>query len=312
MRHLKDSTSIIQDTRPILVTGSHRSGSTWVGKMLNLSWQTYYLSEVFHPQDGHLGRDLLKHWFLYVPANQGVEHELFQPVDRILSLNFNWPNRKGLRSYLPSRLEFFKYSRQVFGLPRPIMKDPIAVLSAEWLAVTFNMNVICLIRHPAAFVASLREADWKFGFDQLTNQPQLMEDWLYPFADQLIKPPESFVKRASLVWLCLYHVLTAYIKRHPEWMVWRLEDISQDPINRFEQIFSHLGLNYTQRIRQRVWEYSKPSNPAKASSKNLHLIRRDSLTAQNRWRKLLTADEITAIRQITEPVSHEYYVDQNW
>ena len=33
------------DTKPILVTGSHRSGSTWVGKMLATSPSVNYIHE---------------------------------------------------------------------------------------------------------------------------------------------------------------------------------------------------------------------------------------------------------------------------
>jgi len=35
---------------PILVTGSHRSGTTWVGKILALSPEVGYIQEPFHPR----------------------------------------------------------------------------------------------------------------------------------------------------------------------------------------------------------------------------------------------------------------------
>ena len=150
--------------RPILVTGSHRSGSTWVGKMLDLSNQTYYLGEIFNPKDGRLSQKLLTNWFLYIPVEEGRDHDIYKPLEQILRLNFSWPNRLGVRSFLPSRLILFRHTYKWFGFPRPIMKDPIAVLSAEWLAQVFNMDVICLIRHPAAFVYSLAKANWDFNF----------------------------------------------------------------------------------------------------------------------------------------------------
>ena len=36
---------------------------------------------------------------------------------------------------------------------RMVMKDPIALFSAEWLSTRFDMPVVVIIRHPAAFVA---------------------------------------------------------------------------------------------------------------------------------------------------------------
>ena len=41
---------------------------------------------------------------------------------------------------------------------RVVMKDPLAFFSAEWLMQNFGMTVVVLIRHPAAFVASLKAA----------------------------------------------------------------------------------------------------------------------------------------------------------
>jgi hypothetical protein len=223
-----------RNTRPILVTGSHRSGSTWVGKMLDLSYQTYYLSKIFNPDDQRLSSDLIK------------------------------------------------------------------------------MDVLCLIRHPAAFATSLKKASWPAGFQQFLDQPRLMEDWLHPSVDQLKNPSNSFIERAALVWLCIYHVLISYAQRHPEWMFWRLEDISVDPVAAFEDIYRQLDLQYTQKIKRHIWEYSNDTNPVEASPQNLHLIRRNSRATQNKWRSVLTPDEITAIRRIVEPVSHLYYSDEDW
>src|SRR5262249_60046560 len=51
--------------KPILVTGSHRSGSTWVGKMIACHPRVVYLSEPLH-------RERLpcpsKHWFHHITA----------------------------------------------------------------------------------------------------------------------------------------------------------------------------------------------------------------------------------------------------
>ena len=54
---------------PILVTGAHRTGTTWVGKMLAASRQAAYLSEplnLWH-RPGVL-RTPLQHWYTYICA----------------------------------------------------------------------------------------------------------------------------------------------------------------------------------------------------------------------------------------------------
>ena len=55
------------DRSPILVTGTHRSGSTWVGNVLGLAPGTGYVHEPFHCrcQPG-ICRAHFPHWFQYV------------------------------------------------------------------------------------------------------------------------------------------------------------------------------------------------------------------------------------------------------
>ncbi len=50
---------------------------------------------------------------------------------------------------------------------RPLLKDPIAVFSSEWLASRFDAQVVVLIRHPAAFASSLVRLGWTHDFGEL-------------------------------------------------------------------------------------------------------------------------------------------------
>ena len=55
--------------KPILITGCHRSGSTWVGKMLSLPVRVIYVSEPFNP--GY-GLKVFKNWFKYNNPNSKI------------------------------------------------------------------------------------------------------------------------------------------------------------------------------------------------------------------------------------------------
>lgn len=297
-------------TQPILITGTHRSGSTWVGKMVNLSPETYYLGEVFHPHNGCIDRNVLTNWFLYVPLAAGNTHRMYAPVQRMMSLDFQWPTESRIRKILPSRLTVLKRTRRWFGVPRPVMKDPIAILSAEWLAETFNMIVIGLIRHPAAFVLSLRKTKWGFPFSQLRQQSALLEDYLSPYANSIRKPPESFIEQGALAWLCLNHVFSCYIQNHPHWHVWRYEDLCLEPVPSFKEIYRQADLQFTRRTERIVREYSSQHNPVEYTQD--HLIKRNSYTLRDFWRTELSHQEVLAIRHIVEPVSHKYYSSEDW
>jgi hypothetical protein len=63
--------------RPVLVTGAHRSGTTWVGRMLDLSPGVGYINEPFNPHHAPgICACRFPLWFQYV--NRENEH-LFRP-----------------------------------------------------------------------------------------------------------------------------------------------------------------------------------------------------------------------------------------
>ena len=53
--------------RPILVTGTHRSGSTFVGRMIAAHPKVVYVSEPFNPDYYH-GQTPVNQWFRHVTA----------------------------------------------------------------------------------------------------------------------------------------------------------------------------------------------------------------------------------------------------
>ena len=60
-------------SRPILVTGAHRTGTTWVGKMLTAGGGCAYISEplnVLH-RPGVLNLPV-EHWYKYICAENGA------------------------------------------------------------------------------------------------------------------------------------------------------------------------------------------------------------------------------------------------
>lgn len=295
---------------PILVTGSHRSGTTWVGKMLALSWYTFYFEEPFNPFYARISQDLIPHEFYYV--RRGSEAQLLEAALRQLLANYKSSAHSGFRYRFNRQIPVFRQTRRFFGWPRPLMKDPVAVFSTEWLAQTFNMDVICLIRHPAAFVTSLIKAKWPADFAPLLMQTELMEDFLYPFRSQMEQPPDLFVERAALMWTVIYYVLSIYIDRHEDWLIMRLEDLANDPVPGFAHIFNYLELPYSRRIQHCIKEHSDPNNRVEAPEGNTWEIRRNSRAAQKVWCQKLKPEEIDAIRCMAEPVSSRFYSDVDW
>jgi hypothetical protein len=192
------------------------------------------------------------------------------------------------------------------------MKDPIALLSAEWLAKTFDMDVVVLIRHPAAFVGSLLKAQWPHPFDHFLQQPRLMERLLSDYHDQIKRFSESdpaIIDQAILLWNILHKVITIYQHRNPKWIFVTHEEISRDPIFLFSKIFHRLNLPYTTSVQKQIVKSSfiDPKTLTKEAA-----LRRNSETNILAWKKRLSDEEIAKVRAATHPLWHLFYGEEDW
>ena len=228
-------------SQPILVTGTHRSGTTWVGKMLAADSSTAYISEplnVLH-RPGVL-RAKVKHWYQYVCEENEAE---YLPAFRDL-LNFDYHVWDEIRS-IRSRRDFLRMGRDfaIFynGLmrgQRVLMKDPFAVFSMDWFAKRLNCKVVVAVRHPAAFVSSLKRLNWPFDLQDLLAQPLLMRDHLEPFRGQIesAKAGDN-IEQWAVLWTLIYSSVHATLQRNPDFIAVRHEDLSLDPVNRYRDLY---------------------------------------------------------------------------
>ena len=169
----------LQSRKRILVTGSHRSGTTWTGQMIALAPGMGYLHEPFTLTGGLLGgfANPLA-WFQYITDENSYKFEKYLEdlVDFKYPVRTNLVHSKSAREAAQSLWVFAGLSMHRLRKSTAVMKDPVAVFSAPWLARHFDMNVVVMIRHPAAFCSSLKKLNWKFDFNHFLVQPQLMRE----------------------------------------------------------------------------------------------------------------------------------------
>lgn len=305
---------------PILVTGAIRTGTTWVGRSLGTAPGVAVVHEPFnldHPQG------LFAHRFPYqypYLADGTAEADL---VDRAMhdTLRFRYRSVVHLRRFENPRrtLGLFRdlplcWGRRFVKRPRPLLKDPIAVFSAEWLAKRFGMAVVVTVRHPAAFTWSYLRIDEPNRFPDLLAQPALMEGPLAPLGEEVARAArvDDPVVQAALLWRIVYSVVDGYRSRHSEWVVTRHEDLSLDPIGRFGTLFESLGLRFTARTRRFLRRTTAASNPVEAPRGSLHHLQRDSRRNIGVWRHRLPADVVARVRRLTEEVSDRFYEPSSW
>ncbi len=296
---------------PILVTGAHRSGTTWVGKMLALAPGVAYVHEPFNPRFS-AGR--FDRYFTVVASEN--ESRYAPELERVFEFRYELAARLRARhrprDVARALRDFVRVERARRADARPLMKDPIALLSAEWLAQRFGMDVVVLIRHPAAFAASLKRLGWKHSFATFLDEGRI-PDVLAPFEAEIreqAREPGEILAQAALLWRLLYNVVDGYRERHPDWVFLRHEDASLDPVATFEGLYGRLGLELTPAARVAIERASAPDNPSELPTP--HAVELDSAASLGRWREQLTPEEVETLRERTRDVWPRFYSEEDW
>lgn len=196
---------------------------------------------------------------------------------------------------------------------RPLLKDPTAVFSSEWLADTFDADVVVMIRHPAAFANSIKGRQLRHPFHHFLNQPLLMRDLLQPYAEQIERfaaTEQPLLDQGILLWNLIHHAIVRFREVRPGWRFIRLEDVARDPVVQFEQLYGALGLTFDADVRRTVLEHSDASNPVEVT--DMSSRRRDSRASVVAWKNHLSAEEVESVRQGTAPLAANFYSDDDW
>ena len=302
--------------RSFLVTGAHRTGTSWVGRMLAADPRLAYISEplnVFH-HPGILGAPI-PYWYTYICNENESEYlPAFQQL-----LNFRYHFFSAAMSLRTGR-DLLRMGRDLgifwqAGLLHrlPLLKDPFAVFSIPWFAQRLNSRVVVTVRHPAAFASSLKRMNWSFDFNDLLNQPLLMHDHLEPYRKEMRSvAADDVIGQASLLWAMVYRTVRAICKQTPSTRVVRHEDLSLDPVGGYQQLYSELGLNFTPSVKRKIMDSSSSENPVELSRKKVHSVKLDSRANLDNWKHRLSSGEIDLIRRATDEVAHLYYPEVDW
>lgn len=306
------------EQQPILLTGSHRSGTTWVGKVLRSAPKAGYLHEPLNLRHSRgMWGVVPKYWFTHInPTNEEIYRDHFE---KLLSFRFDWFPKQRSRNNLKVK-ELGRVLNDLRLLwqyrltsRRPLIKDPIAIMSTEWLAKEFDCRVIVLIRHPAAFVSSLVRLGWDFPFNHFMDQPQLMSTLLQPYHNRIqefARKEQPLIDQAILLWNCIHSIIRRYQEQHPSWYFARHEDLSRDPSCEFQEMFQYAGFKFTNSTKTLIQELSAEQNPVDVEK--THVLSRDSKKNIWVWKERLSQQEIRKIKEETRRVWQCFYSEEDW
>lgn len=123
--------------RPIIITGPHRSGSTWAGRMIAAAPGVGYIHEPFNPScRPGICAVQTDRYFSYV-LDDDPEHWRKALADT-LSFQYNiaaeWKSIRSLKDIARCARDFSRFEWHRWHEHRALMKDPIALFSSEWIA----------------------------------------------------------------------------------------------------------------------------------------------------------------------------------
>lgn len=288
---------------PILVTGAHRSGTTWIGSMLAASG-IWHVHEPTAPY-----QSMWNEWYSYAPASHPDA-----ALNRLIAEVLGGRHRKALNMrgaqhpLMPLR-----------WLPQPVhrvlIKDPIASLASESLAQVFAMQVLVVFRHPGAFVESVSRLGWPSAnlLVQFRNNSRLMKDWLEPQAHLLERGVSECdpATAAAVLHGCLCKILWGYTQRNANMRAIQYEEAAAAPLPYFQALFASLGLDYTVDVERAHQQLSAGANGA--ARYHPHAVHRRSQTLVAAWKSRLAPDVQADIRQIWSSFEVPLYVtDSEW
>jgi hypothetical protein len=302
--------------RPILVTGAHRTGTTWVGRMLAADAHTAYISEplnVLH-RPGVLRSPVARWYTCITPENEADYLPAFGEL-----LNFRYHLLAEVRA-LRSARDALRMGRDLGtfvrgGLlhQRPLLKDPFAIFSIPWFMDRLDCQVLVTVRHPAAFASSLKRLNWRFDFNDLLGQPPLMKAYLAPYRAQMeAMPADDLIGQAALLWTMIYRAVDGMRGAAPSIQIVRHEDLSLDPIAGFGKLYAELGLDFTPAVKAKIEGSSSSDNPGELSMQQTHSVNLDSRSNLENWKRRLSPEEIERVRGLSGEIAQRYYPEAVW
>lgn len=285
----------------ILLTGSPRSGTTWVMELIETVpgirriWEPLLFRDS-HSEPAHKANfGLGIRPYLAVGENH-PELETF--LGRLLS-GKECPYPMMMGPLTCSRLKFLKR----FASKKTIIKFCRAQRLLPWLLHKFDVQTILLIRHPCAVVASQLNHP---GFQQEQTgkeHPVISEQVMteYPDLAQYALNLSHLEEKLAATW-CFDYLIPLRKWGEQEDFLLVYERLLVDPENQLHRIERHLGIEFPEDTFQRV---KMPS--ATTMGRSLHV--RESEERLSIWKSRLSSEEASRILQVVKRFDINFYTD---
>ncbi|WP_284123975.1 hypothetical protein [Parerythrobacter aestuarii] len=302
----------------VIVTGTHYSATTLVGALLATAPEFHLLHEPLNPQPT-LSYDSLRppQWYAFY----GEDH--FERLQRglipMLRRRAIVPELLRRASRVRSGKEFGQVARYaqrrlpMLIAPRPaILKDPFLAFTARTLQQCAGTKVVLCLRHPGGFAESMVRKAGQFDFNDLVDQPALMEQ--LPDEAETIRhfarEPQPPLAQAALLWRVVYGFAERQLLPDKRTAMVRQEDFMGTREVTARRLLAFAGGSESPRLGRFLRRNFRTDAP---SGNGTSYIRRDPQLATTQWRSALSAEEVRVVRDMTEPLAARLgYSAESW
>jgi hypothetical protein len=253
-------------TTTVFLAGSGRSGTTWLGGLINHDSAYRVVFEPFHPEkveDFHAfgSKQYLR------PEDR--REEFLEPARKALAgqLRSGWTDRGGGGA-----------------ARRRLVKDIRANLLLGWLAENFpGMPLVLLMRHPCAVVSSRLALGWRDNLDETMAQRELVEDHLLPVEGRIRAARDPF-ERHLFLW-CIDNYVPLRQFSPGEIHLCFYENLLLDPEPELRGLFASLGRDFDEGVLRKL---GRPSFTS----------RRGSRPSVDGWRNRVAGEQVARAGEV--------------
>jgi hypothetical protein len=263
--------------RSVMVAGTARSGTTWLGDLIASELKGRIMFEPFHP--GLVPEYAGYNYFQYMRPREGDEG-LRDFAHRVFSgqIRNRWVDRQ-------------------VGTLRPrwrVIKEVRACLLLRWLRERFpQVKMLFIIRNPCAVVSSRMKLGWATDGDiaPLLTQPKLLEDYLSPWLP-LIDGADTDEEKHAVIW-CVHNAVVLRQFADSRLPVVFFEEMTRNPRQVIPRVFAALGAEPSEAV------YDVSGQPSMTSRGTSAIVRGEGSPA-DAWQNHLSGEQVERILRVVE------------
>lgn len=275
----------MNQSKPIILAGSGRSGTTWLGNIISANPNIGIIFEPFY----HRKVAEMEKIPLFKYAREDEENlELYKRVSAVLSgqISNDWVNQQQRRTH--------------FLVKRFLVKTIRANLMLAWIDKHFDVDIVFTLRHPCAVILSRVKLDWTTQLSHFLNQKQLVEDHLHPFLQVIHDNQKDELSQQAVVW-CLENLIPLKQMHDHNWTLCLYEDMVRYPLYESKKILDQLHIANSLLTKRAICNVSMVTRPDSPLFNGLDPL--------SNWQNKLSKDQVRKILNILEKFEIGLYTD---